>query len=138
MPALVLVVFERSERATHDWLGHGFDSDAELLESIASGEIARGPTGAYLESLRRRVAGAEVADMLCLLQIDAELSMRAKGLLIARAAGVELPADPSLRALFAERRYLERAIGATGRLAILPLRRRGSRDLWQLHLLESR
>lgn len=138
MPALLFAVFARSERATRDWLGRGFDSDAELLELIGSGAINRTPTGAYLDSLRDRFPGAVVADMLCLLQIHAELSMRAKGLLIARAAGVELPIDTEVRASFAEMRYLERAIGPTGRLAILPLRRTSSRDLWQLHMLEGR
>lgn len=138
MPALVFAVFERSERATRDWLGRGFDSDAELLDLIGSGELANSHVGSYLDSLRERFAGTIVADMLCLLQIHAELSMRAKGLLIARAAGVELPPDPEVRASFAEMRYLERTIGPTGLLAILPLRRTSSRDLWQLHMLKGR
>jgi RsiW-degrading membrane proteinase PrsW (M82 family) len=136
MPTLLFLAFDRSERATRDWLGHGFDSDAELLELIASGEIVHSPTGAYLDSLRDRFPGMVVADMLCLLQIHAELSMQAKGLLIARAAGVPLPAHPEVRSRFAEMRFLERSIGPTGLLAIMPLRRTSSRDLWQLHMLE--
>ena len=64
--------------------------------------------------------------------------MRAKGLLIARAAGVDLPPDPEVQASFAEIRYLERTIGPTGQLAILPLRRVSSRDLWQLHMPRGR
>jgi hypothetical protein len=73
--------------------------------------------------------------MLCLLRIHLELSLRAKGILIARAAGVEVPLDEEVRANFEEMRYLERSIGKTGRLAILPLRRTSGRDLWQLHVL---
>ena len=137
MPLLIFAVFERSEHATRDWLGRGFDSDAEMLEQIDSGEIATTHTGAYLESLRERFPGAVVADMLCLLQIHAELSMRAKGLIIARAAGVDLPPDPELAAAFTEMRFLERSIGPTGLLALLPLRRTRSRDLWQLHMLRT-
>jgi len=137
MPLLLVVVFERSERATRDWLGHGFDSDAAMLEQIASGTITDTPTGAYLESLRERFPDGSVADMLCLLQLHAELSMRAKGVLIARAAGVELPADPEIAATFREMRHLERTIGPTGLLAILPLRRRGRRELWELSLLRN-
>ena len=34
-----------------------------------------------------------------------------------------------------EMHYLERSIGKTGRMAILPLRRTSGRDLWQLHVL---
>jgi protease PrsW len=138
MPALLYVVFERSERTTRDWLGHGFDSDAELLELMESGEITQSHTGEYLETLREHFPGTIVADMLCLLQVHAELSMRAKGVFLARAAGLDLPPDPEVVAGFAEMRYLERSIGPTGLLAILPLRRTSSRDLWQLHMLRAR
>ena len=74
--------------------------------------------------------------MLCLLQIHVELSLRAKGMLIARAAGVELEVDDEIRANFEEMRYLEKSIGEVGMLAIMPLRRTSSRDLWQLTMLQ--
>ena len=64
-----------------------------------------------------------------------ELSLRAKGLLIARAAGIDLPPDPEVRAQLEEIRYLERTIGATGLLALQPLLRTSRRDLWQAHVL---
>ncbi len=135
MPLLVVAVFERSERATRDWLGAGLDTDVELLELILSGEIRSSHAGEYLESLRTRFPGAVVADMLCYLQIYLELALRAKGMLIARAAGVSVPADPAVRANFDEMRFLERSIGPTGKLAVLPLLRTSGRDLWQLTML---
>jgi RsiW-degrading membrane proteinase PrsW (M82 family) len=135
MPLFVVAVFERSERATRDWLGTGLDGDVERLEQILEGEVEHTPVGEYLESLRHRFAGAVLADMLCLLRTHLELSLRAKGMLIARAAGVDLPPDPGVRASLDELRYLERAIGPTGRLAIQPLLRTSSRDLWQVHVL---
>jgi RsiW-degrading membrane proteinase PrsW (M82 family) len=135
MPLLLLVVFSRSEKATRDWLGTGLDSDVELLEEILSGEVVHSRVGDYLNSLRERFPGPVVADMLCLLQIHVELSLRAKGIMIARAVGVELEVDDEIRANFEEMRYLEKAIGETGQLAIMPLRRTGSRDLWQLTML---
>ncbi len=136
MPSLLLLVFARSEKATQDWLGTGLDSDVELLEDILSGEVVHSRVGEYLNELRERFSGPVVADMLCLLQIHVELSLRAKGMLIARAAGVELEVDEEIRANFAEMKYLEKAIGEVGMLAIMPLRRTGSRDLWQLTMLE--
>lgn len=135
MPLLVAAVFERSERATREWLGAGLDTDAELLELILSGEVRHSHAGEYLESLRTRFPGTVVADMLCYLQIYLELALRAKGVLIARAAGIELPPDPSVGANFQEMRYLERSIGPTGKLAVHPLLRRGGRELWQLTML---
>jgi RsiW-degrading membrane proteinase PrsW (M82 family) len=135
MPLLLLLVFERSERATRAWLGSGIDSDVELLELILSEEIAASRVGRYLESLKSRFPGAVVADMLCLLRIYLELSLAAKGILLARSAGIRIPVDQHLRANFGELRYLEKAIGPTGRLAILPFMRTSSRDLWQLYML---
>ncbi len=135
MPLLLLVVFERSERATRAWLGSGIDGDVELLELILSEGIADSHVGRYLDSLRKRFPGAVLADMLCLLRIHLELSLSAKGILLARSAGIRIPVDEGVRANFDEMRFLERSIGATGRLAILPLLRTRSRDLWQLHVL---
>ena len=138
MPLLLLAVFEQSERATRDWLGSGLDGEVEALEQILDGGVAGTRVGHYLESLQSRFPGAVVGDMLCLLRIHLELSLRAKGMLIARAAGVEVVADESVRANLEELRYLERAIGPTGCLAVLPLRRTSSRDLWQIMLLSRR
>lgn len=135
MPLLVVAVFERSERATQAWLGTGLDSDVELLEMIGSGEIHQTHVGEYLESLKTRFPGPVVGDMLCYLQVYLELSVRAKGVLIARAAGVDVPIDSSVRANFEEMKFLERSVGPTGKIALLPFLRASSRDLWQLTML---
>jgi RsiW-degrading membrane proteinase PrsW (M82 family) len=135
MPLLVIAVFERSERATKAWLGAGLDSDVELLEMIGSGEIHQTHVGEYLESLKSRFPGPVVGDMLCYLQIYVELSLRAKGILIARAAGIDVPVDASVRANFEEMKFLERSVGPTGKIALLPFLRTSSRDLWQLTML---
>lgn len=136
MPILLILVFERSERATRDWLGTGLDGDAERLEQILDGEVEQTPVGHYLESLKHRFHGTVLADMLCLLRIHLELSLRAKGVLIARSAGIELPPDPGVRANLEELRYLERTIGPVGRLALQPMLRSSRRDLWQIHMLK--
>lgn len=136
MPLIVILVFERSERATRDWLGTGLDGDAERLEQILEGGVEHTPVGHYLETLRHRFQGPVLADMLCLLRIHLELTLRAKGVLIARAAGLDLPPDPDVRANLEELRYLEGAIGPTGRLAIQPMLRSSRRSLWQIHMLK--
>jgi RsiW-degrading membrane proteinase PrsW (M82 family) len=136
MPVLLVLVFERSEAATRHWLGTSLDTDVELLELIEGGAIADSHVGRYLESLRERFPGGVVADMLCLLQIHAELALRAKGVLIARAAGIELPVDEQVRANLAELKFLRHTIGPTGMMAILPFVKTSDRDLWQLHLLK--
>jgi RsiW-degrading membrane proteinase PrsW (M82 family) len=136
LPLLVVFVFERSERATRLWLGTGLDSDLELVESIASGEALKTRLGEYLRSLKAHFPGELVADMLCLLRIQGELAIRAKGLLLAREAGLEAPVGDDVRANLQELRYLEKSIGRTGLLALKPVLRQSARDLWQVYLLE--
>jgi RsiW-degrading membrane proteinase PrsW (M82 family) len=134
-PLLLVTVYERSEGATRAWLGAGLDSDVERLELILSGDERHTPIGEYLESLRHRFEGPILADMLCLLRIQLELAIRAKGTLIARAAGLDLPIDEDVRSRLEELRYLERSIGPTGRLAMMPLMQTRTRDLWQVYVL---
>jgi RsiW-degrading membrane proteinase PrsW (M82 family) len=135
MPTLVLWVFRRSEKATQHWLGSGLDADMEIIESLRTGEIRQSPIGEYLQSLKEHFSGAIVADMLCLLQIQIELSMQAKAILLAREAGLDLPMSDEIRSNLAELAFLEKNIGPTGRLALEPFLRNGRQDIWQLHML---
>ncbi len=136
LPLLVVAVFARSEHATREWLGSGLDSDLEIVESIVSGRALETRVGGYLRSLQARFPGEVVADMLCLVRLQAELSIRAKGLLLAREAGLDAPVGDDVRASLTELRYLESSIGRTGRLALKPLLRESARDAWQVFLLE--
>ena len=136
LPTIVTIVFSRSERATREWVGEGMDLDVELLGLLTSPAFGRTRLGSYLVQLRDRFPGPVVADMFCLLRIELELGIRAKGMLMARQEGVALPPDPDLRARLEERRYLQRSIGATGLLALKPLRAASDRDDWRTYLLE--
>jgi RsiW-degrading membrane proteinase PrsW (M82 family) len=132
LPLLVVIVFERSERATSRWLGVGFDADQELLRILTTGLITESRIGKYLESLQARFPGEVLADMFCLLRINTELALRAKGILMIRQAGIKMPDDPEIQEKIREMKYLEKSIGKTGKLAILPFLHKSSRDLWQL------
>lgn len=125
-----------SERRTRSWLGTGFDTDQELLELLMTGRISDSRIGAYLRRLRVRFPGPVVADMLCLIRLRVELSLRAKGLLMMREAGFEVKVPAEIRDRFDELRYLERSIGRVGLLAIEPIHRWSRRDLFQLTLLD--
>ena len=135
LPLVVLAVFSHSEDRTRDWVGAGLDLDVELLELVKSAEFGGTRLGRYLGELRSRFPGPVVADMFCLLQLDLELAIRAKGMLMAREAGLEVPVDDALRARLAERAYLERAIGRTGLAALRPLQVTSDRDHWHQYLL---
>lgn len=125
-----------SERGTRRWLGVRFDTDQELLEMINTGRAAESRVGDYLESLRDRFPGEVVADMLCMLRLHLELSVRAKGILLMREAGFKTEPDPDVGEKLAELKYLEKSIGRTGLLAISPILNMSEKELWQLHMVK--
>ncbi|MCM2329640.1 MAG: PrsW family intramembrane metalloprotease [Lysobacter sp.] len=135
LPPLFVAVFHRSEKSVGDWLGKGFDADTEMLELINSGRLSDSPVGRYLHELKDRFRGPVVADLLCYLRLHTELALRAKGILMMREAGFEVPVDEPTREKFAEMRYLERSIGRTGLLALQPMLHMSHKDLWQLYML---
>jgi hypothetical protein len=73
--------------------------------------------------------------MICYLRIHVELSIEAKGILLMRQSGFELPHDPTVAEKFAELRSLAKNIGQTGKLALMPFLHTSYRELWQLHML---
>jgi RsiW-degrading membrane proteinase PrsW (M82 family) len=137
LPPLIYAVFQRSEQATATWLGEGFDADAAMLESLTSGHFGDSPAGQYLASIRSRFQGTVVADLLCYLRLHSELALRAKGILMMRESGFDATIDAATREKLAEMAFLSHSIGATGRLALMPLLHSGHRELWQLRMLAS-
>ena len=135
LPLAVIAVFSQSERRTREWMGEGLDLDVELLQLVRSSAFGGTRLGRYLSELRSRFPGPVVADMFCLLQLDLELSIRVKGMLMARDAGLDVPVDDTVRARLSERAYLEKAIGRTGLMALRPLQVTGDRDQWHRFLL---
>jgi len=135
LPLIVLWVFQRSELATRDWVGAGLDLDLLLHETFSSETLAYTKFGTYLQELRNRFPGPVVADMLCLLRVELELSIQAKAMLIARDAGVMMPVHPDAHSAAAEIRYLRASIGTTGLLALHPVQVSSHRDDWHRYLL---
>ncbi len=135
LPPLVFMVFQRSEKALEEWLNVGFDADTEVLEMILSGTLSQSPVGEYLRSLKERFRGEVVVDMLCYLRLHLELSLRAKGLLMMREAGFPVALDADDKANLDELDFLERSIGATGKLAMAPFLRTSSQDLWEIYMM---
>jgi hypothetical protein len=135
LPAILYLVFERSEKAVGDWLGRGFDADTEMLELINSGGLSTSPVGQYLTTMKDKFKGPVVADLLCYLRLYTELALRAKGILMMRESGFEVPIDQATQEKFSEMRYLEGSIGRTGLLAIQPMCHMSHKDLWQLYML---
>jgi RsiW-degrading membrane proteinase PrsW (M82 family) len=137
LPLLLVAVFDRSERSVSDWLGMGFDADTELLELLNSGDLSVSKVGLYLHSLKEKFEGPIVADLLCYLRLHTELSIRAKGLLMMRESGFVNKTGEETKAKLEELKYLEKSIGATGKLAIKPFMQMSQKDLWQFYMLST-
>ncbi len=135
LPPILIAVFQKSEKAVGDWLGKGFDADTEMLDLINSGHFSDSPVGQYLLMLKASLKGPVVADVLCYLRLYTELALRAKGILMMRENGFDVPIDEATTEKFAEMRYLESSIGRTGLLAIQPMLHMSHKDLWQLYML---
>jgi len=135
LPIVLALVFMQSESALRKWLGDRLDTDVDLLRAISTGQFSDTHAAAYLRSLKSSFAPEVVGDMLCLLQLSLELSARAKGDLLMREAGFDVPPDPSLSGKLKELSFLEKSIGPTGRRAMAPLIARSARDLWQVEML---
>jgi len=135
LPVLVLLVFQRSERATREWIGAGLDLDIELLQLVQSEAFTFTRFGKYLNELRERFPGHVVVDMFCLLRVELELAIQAKAMLVARGAGLDVPVHPDAFAAFAEVKYLRKSIGTVGLLALRPLHVTTHRDEWHRYLL---
>jgi hypothetical protein len=136
LPPLMMAVYQRSEQATKNWLGVGFDADARILNMIISGDIAESRIGTYLKSLQNRFAPEVVLDIFCYLRIYLELAVQAKGVLLMRETGFDITLDSNVQKKFNELSYLEKSIGRTGQMALAPFLRTSSRDLWQLQMLQ--
>jgi RsiW-degrading membrane proteinase PrsW (M82 family) len=135
LPVILGLVFYFSERSLRSWLGGKLDRDIDMLNMIARGEFDQTRSGAYLMSLRDTFAPEVRGDMLCLIQLTIELSVRAKADLLLREVGLEVAPDPELERQFKELKYLQKSIGPTGTLALRPLLSQTPRDLWEMHQL---
>jgi len=135
VPVVLALVFMQSESALRKWLGDRLDKDVDLLHAISTGQFADTEAARYLRSLKCSFAPEVVGDMLCLVQLSVELSARAKGDLLMREAGFEVPPDPTLAPKLKELRYLEKSLGPTALRAVAPLIPQSTRELWQLQML---
>lgn len=138
LPALIALIFWRSEKALEKWFETKLDKDIDLLQMIATGTFSRSPVGSYLKSLESTFTPTILGDMLSYLHLTLELSARAKGDLLRREIGFPVEPDPELPARLKEFRFLEAQIGRAGKLALAPLLGQRRQDIWELQQLTER
>jgi protease PrsW len=134
-PALLAVVFWKSEQALARWLSAKLDQDIEVIDMIDSGAFLESKAGRYLQSLAETFPPAVVGDMLCFIRLSAGLSAQAKGDLLRQELGFEPEHDPELASKLKEMEFLEKSVGRAGRMALAPLAPRSVRDVWERYRL---
>ncbi len=132
---LLYAIFQRSQRLVAEWLGEGFDAGVDTLTLIHSGQLSGSPIGQYVHTLKAHFSGEVLTDILCYLRLHVELALRAKGMLLMREEGFEVPLDQETRDKLIELGHLSGSIGKTGLAAIAPMLANGRKDLWQLQQL---
>lgn len=135
LPALIALIFWRSEKALEKWLGTKLDKDIDLLQMIATGTFSKSHVGSYMKSLENTFTPVILGDMLSYLHLSLELSARAKGDLLRREMDFPVEPDPELPAQLKELKFLESQIGRAGKLALGPLLGQSRRDIWELQQL---
>ena len=65
LPFVIYLVFDHSERILRNWIEVDLESDVKRLEAISTGTFLDTPSGRYLQALRDRFKGEQLADMLC-------------------------------------------------------------------------
>jgi hypothetical protein len=138
LPLIFWSIFIYSEKALQRWLELGLDTEVGLLEFLTSGTISNTKVGYYLQSLKNKLPGEVIVDMICYLRVYLELSIRAKGLLLMQQNGFKIVLDPDIGKKLDELKFLETSIGKTGKRAMASIFKADPKDLWQLFLLNNR
>jgi len=136
LPIIIIYVFYRSEMILKNWMEAGMDTDVELLGQINEGKLSDTHIGQYLISLQKNFSSEIMVDMIAYIRNHIELSIQAKGVILLKQAGAPVLIDEETRDKFKELKYLEKSIGKTGKLALLPILHTSTRDLWQLYMLK--
>jgi protease PrsW len=137
LPLLIIIIFRRNERALRDWMEKGLENEVLLLDQIDSGSFSETHAGKYILALENRFSGPILADMICMIKIHIELSIKAKGVILLRKGGLNVKIDEEVKDKLEELKYLENSVGATGKMAVKPIFSQSTKDLWQLYMLGS-
>jgi hypothetical protein len=136
LPLILVITYDRSEKALQEWLEAGLDVDVWLLDYINTGRLYQTKIGEYLQQLKNQFSGEVVTDMICYVRLNLELAIRAKGIILMRESGYTIPKDPEISEKLKELEFLEKSIGKTGKLALAPLLHTGIQEFWQMAWLD--
>jgi len=135
LPLVAMVVFARSERGLRNWMESQFESEFDLLQMIRMGKVRDTRAGKYILSIKENCPPELVVDMLAFIHLYVDLSIKAKGNLMMKEAGMPTVPDEELKDKLEELDYLTKNIGKTALRTLQSCIHITSVDLWQLKSL---
>lgn len=136
LPLIVIQIFTKSEKSLRNWMEEQSSSEFELLRMIKKGDFKSTRAGKYILSIKSRFTPEVILDMLAYIQLNIELSIKAKGILLMKEAGFEPEKEEEIKSLLNELDFLSKSIGKTGMRTLSPIIRLSGKDIWKLNLLK--
>lgn len=132
--AAYILIFYHNSITISKWINEEFDSEIELLNQINSGKVSNTKIGEYINSIKNNFSPLVVFDMLCLIKLNLELSIKAKANLMIKAEGLDVPEDNAVKDMINEYYLLKKSIGKTGFMALKPILPIKSHKVWNIEL----
>lgn len=136
LPLIVIQIFTKSEKSLRNWMEEQSSSEFELLRMIKKGDFKSTRAGKYILSIKSRFTPEVILDMLAYIQLNIELSIKAKGILLMKEAGFEPEKEEEIKSLLNELDFLSKSIGKTGMRTLSPIIKLNGKELWKLNLLK--
>jgi protease PrsW len=133
LPPTILIVFQKSEHAVHQWLVHDYASHQQLLDDIESGRFLHSEAGRFIQKLARKFPPSVIEDIFAYIKLHAICVMRAENIRLARERNEKVDITAEHRADLHRLHELELRIGRTAMMALWPHLHFSRRELWELH-----
>jgi RsiW-degrading membrane proteinase PrsW (M82 family) len=132
----LMFLFNFNQNSIEKWIKSEFDSELELFQYIKSGNLSESKVGKYILSIKDKFSSFIIFDMICLINLNLELSLRAKTNIMLKQNDLPIPEDNDINSILIEYRELQNRIGKTGMLALKPILQISHKDLWKLKVLK--
>jgi RsiW-degrading membrane proteinase PrsW (M82 family) len=136
LPAILLMIFAKSEEQVHTWLLTDYETHQHLLFEIESGEFVNDEAGRFINNLAQRFHSTDAADMFEYVKLHTELVLRAESIDLTQERGGHVRLTGADDAKFDRMHALEKKIGRTALAALGPHLKFSRKELFELHELE--
>jgi hypothetical protein len=136
LPAILLMIFAKSEEQIHTWLLSDYETHQHLLFEIESGEFVNDEAGRFITNLAKRFGDTAAADMFEYVKLHTELVLRAESIDLTQERGGRVTLTGADDAKFDRMHALERKIGRTALAALGPRLKFSRKELFEIHELE--